>query len=103
MRLTIDAILFRGDIEGAPSAGATLVAGVLALGCAVLAGPPCWWGQNALALYLLHLVLLGLVTLPAAGWWGQNALALILAIMTAVAWSLARHPAAARSARAPGR
>lgn len=33
------------------------------------AGIFCWWGQNALLLYLVHLVLLAIVVLPEVDWW----------------------------------
>ena len=56
----------------------------------------CWWGENALALYVLHLVVLALVVVPPAPWWyaeapaGLSALQLmaILALMSAAAWWL---------------
>ena len=33
------------------------------------AGFLTWWGEDALALYILHLLVLALVTLPAVPWW----------------------------------
>jgi len=58
------------------------------------AGFFCWWGENPLALYLLHLVILGLFTLPDVAWWYAGApawlavlqLAVILGGLSAVAW-----------------
>lgn len=54
----------------------------------------CWWGQNPLMIYLIHLLLLGLVALPAATWWYSRAngwlaaaqLVLILGVMSVIAW-----------------
>ncbi|GAA4350226.1 heparan-alpha-glucosaminide N-acetyltransferase domain-containing protein [Microbacterium rhizosphaerae] len=62
------------------------------------AGYLAWWGENALLLYLLHLILLGLVTLPAVRWWYVDAsvwlmalqLAAILGLLSWVAWWLHR-------------
>jgi predicted acyltransferase len=58
------------------------------------AGFLCWWGQNPLTLYLLHLVILGLFTLPPVEWWYAGAplwlaaaqLVVILTAISAVAW-----------------
>jgi predicted acyltransferase len=63
------------------------------------AGLLAWWGENALALYLLHLLLLGVVGLPTAAWWYAEAslplafsqLAVILAVGSVVAWCLHAH------------
>jgi len=63
------------------------------------AGYLAWWGENPLALYLLHLLVLGLVTLPPVPGWYQDAplwLAglQLLAVMTGlsfVAWWLHRR------------
>ncbi len=63
------------------------------------AGVVTWWGQNALVLYLLHLLLLGLVVLPEASWWYVDAsawlaglqLLAILGILTWAAWWLHRR------------
>lgn len=60
------------------------------------AGFLCWWGENPLTLYLLHLVILGLFMLPPVAWWYAAAplwlaaaqLVVILAAMSAVAWWL---------------
>jgi predicted acyltransferase len=54
----------------------------------------CWWGENALALYVLHLVILAIVVVPPVAWWYVGApywlaaaqLAVILAVLSAVAW-----------------
>lgn len=54
----------------------------------------CWWGENALALYVLHLVVLGIVAAPPGAWWYVEApawlaalqLAAILAVLSCVAW-----------------
>ncbi|GHG41675.1 hypothetical protein GCM10012320_04260 [Sinomonas cellulolyticus] len=59
----------------------------------------CWWGENALALYLLHLLLLALVVLPGIPGWYADApawlalleLAVILAVLTTIAWWLHRR------------
>ncbi|MES2170460.1 MAG: heparan-alpha-glucosaminide N-acetyltransferase domain-containing protein [Actinomycetota bacterium] len=59
----------------------------------------CWWGENALALYILQLLLLGFVTLPRVGWWYAGAspglaalqLGVILVSMSVTAWLLHRH------------
>ncbi len=53
-----------------------------------------WWGQNPLVMYLLHLLLLGVVVLPAVSWWYFAAspvqaaaqLVVILGIMSVTAW-----------------
>jgi fucose 4-O-acetylase-like acetyltransferase len=49
----------------------------------------CWWGENALALYLLHLLLLGIIEFPALPQWYWDAplwlAALQLAALLAVA------------------
>jgi hypothetical protein len=58
-----------------------------------------WWGENALLLYLLHLVLLGVVVAPGASWWYADAplwlvtaqLVTILGVLSAVAWWLHRR------------
>jgi len=58
-----------------------------------------WWGENPLLLYLLHLVLLGALTLPAPAWlyadaplWLAVVEALVLlALLTVVAWWLHRR------------
>lgn len=62
------------------------------------AGFLAWWGENALLLYLVHLVLLGLVTLPASPWWYTEAslglmiaqLATIVGLLSWIAWWLHR-------------
>lgn len=54
----------------------------------------CWWGENALALYLLHLLVLAVVVAPPIDWWYAQAsvwlaiaqLSAILAVMTVAAW-----------------
>ena len=65
----------------------------------VRAGALCWWGENALALYVVHLMLLSFVVLPPATWWYAQApvwlvvlqLSGILAIMTLLAWGMHRR------------
>jgi len=47
------------------------------------AGYLAWWGENPLALYLLHLVLLGLLVLPSAAWWYRDAPLWLTAIQLA--------------------
>lgn len=59
----------------------------------------CWWGQNPLVLYLVHLGLLGFVTLPMARWWYADAspplaaaqLLTVLGLTSVTAWWLHRH------------
>jgi fucose 4-O-acetylase-like acetyltransferase len=59
----------------------------------------CWWGENALALYLAHLLLLGLIELPALPQWYSRApvwlaglqLAALLIVISASAWLLHRR------------
>jgi predicted acyltransferase len=53
----------------------------------------CWWGENALALYLAHLVILGVMMLPPAWWYAQAPLwlaaaqlAVILGALSLLAW-----------------
>ncbi|WP_394768965.1 heparan-alpha-glucosaminide N-acetyltransferase domain-containing protein [Lacisediminihabitans sp.] len=63
------------------------------------AGFFCWWGENALALYFLHLVILSLVVVPPAAWWYAEApgwlaalqLIVILTVLSAVAWWMHRR------------
>ena len=58
------------------------------------AGILCWWGENALALYLLHLVVLAAFVTPAISWWYVQApawlvalqLTMILTFMSVIAW-----------------
>jgi len=60
------------------------------------AGIFCWWGQNSLAMYFLHLLLLGLVGLPPIAWWYADApawlatlqLVAILGLLSVVAWRI---------------
>lgn len=62
-------------------------------------GPISWWGENALVLYLVHLLVLGAVVTPPVDWWYVDAplwLAVvqavsILGLMTVVAWWLHRR------------
>jgi predicted acyltransferase len=60
----------------------------------------CWWGQSALALYLIHLLILGVVVTPPWPWWYTQApvwlavvqLTVILVAMTLIAlWMLKRR------------
>ncbi|TXN28951.1 heparan-alpha-glucosaminide N-acetyltransferase domain-containing protein [Lacisediminihabitans profunda] len=59
----------------------------------------CWWGENSLALYFLHLVILSLVVVPPVAWWYTAApgwlaalqLIVILTVLSAVAWWLHRR------------
>jgi predicted acyltransferase len=45
----------------------------------------CWWGQNALALYFLHLVVLAFFVTPPVAWWYAQAPAWLAAIqLTAI-------------------
>jgi fucose 4-O-acetylase-like acetyltransferase len=57
-----------------------------------------WWGENALLLYVLHLLLLGAVELPpvprwyahASPWLGATQLLAILGTLSVIAWWLHR-------------
>ena len=59
----------------------------------------CWWGENPLGLYLVHLGLLAFVTLPTARWWYADAspplagaqLLTVLALTSLTAWWLHHH------------
>ena len=61
---------------------------------AARSGLIAWWGENALALYVLHLLLLGAVVAPAFTWWYVDAplwlaiiqLAVILGLLSVAAW-----------------
>lgn len=75
---------------------------LVTLGSRLVADRPgyfAWWGENSLALYLVHLIVLALVVLPdAPGWYAQAPLWLvalqlvaIMAVMSAVAWLLHRR------------
>ncbi len=63
------------------------------------AGYLAWWGENPLALYLIHLLLLALVVLPPVSWWYEGAplwlaglqLAAIMTLMSLIAWWLHRR------------
>ncbi len=63
------------------------------------AGFLCWWGENALVLYLVHLLILGLLVLPRAGWWYADApiwlaglqLAVLLTATSLLAWWMHRR------------
>lgn len=63
------------------------------------AGIFCWWGENALVLYLLHLVILAVVVVPPVAWWYTEApvwlaalqLIVILTVMSVVAWWMHRR------------
>ena len=64
------------------------------------AGLFCWWGQNALALYLLHLLVLSVFVVPPMAWWYLDApiwlatlqILAILGFMSIIAWWLSRKP-----------
>jgi fucose 4-O-acetylase-like acetyltransferase len=63
------------------------------------AGILCWWGENPLVLYLLHLSILAAVVVPPVAWWYAEAPAWlaalqligILSLMTVVAWWMHRR------------
>jgi len=63
------------------------------------AGYLAWWGENPLALYLLHLLVLGLVTLPPLPGWYLEAplwlaglqLAVVMTVLSLAAWWLHRR------------
>jgi predicted acyltransferase len=54
----------------------------------------CWWGENALALYVLHLLILAFAVLPPIAWWYVGApmwlaatqLTVILVVLSTIAW-----------------
>ena len=48
------------------------------------AGILCWWGENALVLYLLHLVVLAAFVTPPITWWYVQAPAWLVALQLAV-------------------
>lgn len=58
-----------------------------------------WWGENSLALYILHLLVLAIVAMPAAPWWYAQApgwlaavqLSVVLAALSLAAWWLHRR------------
>ena len=58
-----------------------------------------WWGENPLALYLAHLLVLALVVLPPVDWWTAGAplwlaalqLAAIMTLLSLLAWRLHRR------------
>ena len=76
-----------------------LVIDVLSRYVPARAGLFCWWGENALALYLAHLVILALFVAPPIAWWYVEApwwlaalqLAVILSSMSGIAWWLTRR------------
>jgi fucose 4-O-acetylase-like acetyltransferase len=77
-----------------------LIVDCLAQGRFARAGLLCWWGQNALALYLIHLLILGAVVSPPIDWWYVDAplwlavlqLASILTVMSLIArWMFRRR------------
>ena len=55
-----------------------------------------WWGENPLALYILHLLVLGLIELPSPRWFYAGApvwlaaveLAVLLGVVSAAAWTM---------------
>jgi len=63
------------------------------------AGYLAWWGENPLALYLLHLLVLGLVTLPPIPGWYRDAplwlagvqLLVVMTVLSLAAWWLHRR------------
>jgi predicted acyltransferase len=81
------------------SAIAFLIADLASRLVAQRAGFLCWWGENPLALYLLHLMALALVVLPPATWWYAEAsaglaafqLIVLLAALSLIAWWLHRR------------
>lgn len=44
------------------------------------AGYLCWWGENPITLYILHLMILGCFQLPGISWWYEQAPAYIAAL-----------------------
>jgi uncharacterized membrane protein len=66
---------------------------------ATRAGILCWWGENPLVLYFLHLVILAVVVVPPVAWWYTRApawlaalqLTVILVVLSMVAWWLHRR------------
>jgi len=65
----------------------------------VPAGFLCWWGKNPIALYILHLMILGLFAIPSVAWWYANApvwlaalqLALLFGALSAIAFAMHRR------------
>lgn len=63
------------------------------------AGFFCWWGENPLVLYLLHLLLLGLISLPTPSWLYSGAsiplavaeLTALLVVTSLTSWWLHRR------------
>ena len=59
----------------------------------------CWWGENPIVLYILHLFILGLFELPSAqGWYAQAPvwlviiqLSFLIGVVSFAAWDLHRH------------
>ena len=78
------------------SAVAFLVARYVSRAIADRPGLLSWWGQNALALYMLHLLVLGLFVTPSASWWYEQAelwlvvlqILFILTVLSVAAWAL---------------
>lgn len=69
------------------SAAALLISELISQNYPDKRGFLCWWGENALALYILHLLILAVVVLPPIDWWYVNvpwslALAQLVAILT---------------------
>lgn len=63
------------------------------------AGFLCWWGENPITLYILHLMILGCFELPAVAWWYADASAWLMALqlillfgaLSAVAFAMHRR------------
>ncbi|WP_448811833.1 heparan-alpha-glucosaminide N-acetyltransferase domain-containing protein [Agromyces bauzanensis] len=81
-----------------------LAVDVAARAVANRAGFLCWWGENPLVLYLLHLVVLAIVVVPDVAWWYVEApiwlaalqLAGILGVLSLAAWWMHRLRVAIR-------
>jgi fucose 4-O-acetylase-like acetyltransferase len=63
----------------------------------------CWWGENALVLYLAHLLVLGAMMILPDDWYASAPLGLaaaqllvIVAVLSALAWWLHRRRLVAR-------
>lgn len=54
------------------SAAALLISELISQNYPDKRGFLCWWGENALALYILHLLILAVVVLPPIDWWYVN-------------------------------
>ncbi|MEI6100860.1 MAG: heparan-alpha-glucosaminide N-acetyltransferase domain-containing protein, partial [Eubacteriales bacterium] len=52
------------------------------------AGFLCWWGENPITLYILHLMILGIFAIPSAPWWYAGAPPWLVVLQLAVLFGL---------------